>query len=350
MKIAFVMSDWVAPKLIDPTNLFNSDRGLSGSETSMIMFALELAKFDHEIFIFAPFTTDYIDKNINFVSSIQSNHYRAKWDVVFAWIDPRPLKQFTNTTKRIFNQQVNDFGYCTGWEKYIDIITSPSNTHKNYLSQFSEFKNWFVLPNGCNPNDFIWQERQNRILYASSPDRGLHWLLEMFPHIKKHTNVELHIFYDWKNFYNITKDCDNEFGKRSRYCHEALSRLKNKGVVHHDAVSKKVLSQYMCSSKLLTYPCDPMSFTEGFSVTTLESAIAGCVPIISSVDALEEIYKDYVPMIPAPIKNNKQDFINLTIELLSNSNLYNKWQEKSKQLANIYSWENITNNILLKLL
>jgi glycosyltransferase involved in cell wall biosynthesis len=351
MKIGFILNSWLCASRIDPDNLFNNDRGLSGSEVSLFMYAIELSKYNHDIVIFAPFTSDYIDGNVRYldISHLQTD-YKDDFQVVFSWMDPSLLQLFPKA-KKIFNQQFNDLNYCVGWENYVDIITSPSQTHKDYLGQFSNFNRdkWKILPNGCAPEDYHpFNIRNNKLIYASSPDRGLHWALEIFPLIKKECpEVEFDIYYNWKSFYEQVKNNDDEFGKRARYVKECLNRLEGKGVSHKGCISKKKLIKVMNQSKLLIYPCDPMSFTEGFSVTTLESAVAGCVPVLAGADALPEIYGDYVPMVSSPFKDHKSEYIELVIKLLKDKDYYNSWQEKGKSLGQKYSWKTLTKDVLL---
>ena len=174
-------------------------------------------------------------------------------------------------------------------------------------------------------------------MYASSPDRGMHLLLESYPAIKKRVpEVCLDIYYNWKKFYDAVKNDNAEWSYRARYCNEMLARLKNANVQHHGSISKLELLKKMHTTRLLAYPCNPVSFTEGFSVTTLEAACAGCVPVITDADALGEIYSDNVPMIRMPYDRNA--YADLVVELLLNNKEYAKCQAKARHLLKEYTW------------
>lgn len=321
--------------------MFDAPRGMTGSEISLMMYVAQIAKFGHNVTVFGNFNKSTTINGISYIGFYQAQLRGGEhWDAAVAWIDPRPLSLFTNTVTRIFNQQVNDFHYCPGWEQYVDIITSPSKSHREYLKGHSNFsKIWEVLPNGVNPDDYKPGVKLKKdLIYASSPDRGLHWLLEAFQKIKRAVpETELHVFYSW-HYYNEVKHHHNETAFRLRYCFEMIERFKGRGVVHHQSVSRKDLAKVFANARILAYPCDPVSYTEGFSVTTLEAAVSGCVPVICGSDALTEVYNGYVPVIKPPYRDNKDEYVNIVIELLTNDEVYKDWQLKAAKLADIYDW------------
>lgn len=345
MQIAFVASEWAIPTPIDVVHMFTDKRGLTGSETSLFMFANEVAKAGHAVTVFTNVTEATAWGNVECQPIAALSSDRIAWDVAIAWLDPKPL-QGMNARKRVLNQQVNDFGYCAGWEPYIDLLLSPSATHREYLRSHTNFPldKWKVLYNGVDPEVFEASDcatpRPRRMIYASSPDRGLHWLLEAFPRIRREVpGVELHVYYQWKQLYERVRYAENKFGYRLRYVNEAFRRFDGAGVFSHGAVSKSELAAEMAKSRVLAYPCDPMSFTEGFSVTTLESAVSGCVPVIVGADALQEVYGGRIPVIKAPYKDRKDEYISKVVELLRDDR---KWSEAAikgrESCREDYSW------------
>jgi glycosyltransferase involved in cell wall biosynthesis len=86
-----------------------------------------------------------------------------------------------------------------------------------------------------------------------------------------------------------------EMGRKARYCLETLKQLDGKGVTVLGSCSRDQIAHEMAEAELLLYPCDTISFTEGFSSTTLESMAHGCVPLLQFVDALPELYGGHVP-------------------------------------------------------
>ena len=124
------------------------------------------------------------------------------------------------------------------------------------------------------------------VVWASSPDRGLHWLLELFPRLRKVVpDVTLDVLYLYQA---AAASGTGEVANRYRYMNAALEKLRGKGVRFHGSVSRRRVADAFCSSRVLAYPCHPDGpFTEGFSCTILEAAVAGCLPVIVGADALQ---------------------------------------------------------------
>jgi glycosyltransferase involved in cell wall biosynthesis len=206
-------------------------------------------------------------------------------------------------------------------------------------------KDGVILPNGADSSIYVRDSaapRKKKIVYASSPDRGLHWLLEAFPEIRRRVpDVTLDIYYDWEPFYLAVKDGNSETSFRLRYCKEMLDRLKNKGVVHHGSTSREKMIDVFKSSRVLAYPCDTVSYTEGFSVTTLEAAMSGCVPVLAGADALQEVYGGHVPTVPAPYSKHKLEYLEKVVDLLRDDVLCSQAQDKAVELSSLYSWEKL---------
>jgi len=351
MKIAFVMSEWACYKPIPTNEMFTSPRGLTGSEISFLMYAKQVAKAGHDVTVFSNFTHQDMIYGIQYTNMQSFTERRNEaWDVAVAWLDPRPLVVLPKSVKTILNQQVNDFHYCQGWEEYVDIVTSPSHSHRDHLCTMSTFKGpWEILPNGVDALTYRLNRnsRGHTMIYASSPDRGLHWLLEAFPKIKKRVpDAELHVFYDWIPFYNSVRRGDSETSYRLRYCKEMFDRLNGKGVIHHGSVSREKMIEVFSRMRLLTYPCSTVSYTEGFSVTTLEAAVSGCVPVIADCDALGEVYRGYVPMIEKPYAAHKDEYIDLVVNFLTDDVAYESAQNLAATLSHLYDWDVLGKKLL----
>ena len=108
------------------------------------------------------------------------------------------------------------------------------------------------------------------------------------------------------------------------------------------SVSRSRVAEAFCTSRVLAYPCHPDGpFTEGFSCTTLEAAVAGCLPVIVGADALQEIYGDHVPTTPAtmdPTFENREHYFENLVRALTDDEWYYTAQARAKKLADVYNW------------
>lgn len=343
-KIAFAIDNRFVLHVIDPSRLYDSDRGLTGSEISMIKYAEGFAARGHDVTIFGRFVKNHESNNVRFIKFEEIVHYVSEnWDVVIAFITPHILKAFSRCDLKVFNQQVNDFRYCQGWEEYVDLAVAPSARHRDYLKTLSNFNNWHVVPNGVDPSQYVTTEKiPGKMIYMSSPDRGLHWLLEAYPEIKRRVPyASLDIFYDWDKFYDAVKFDSTETAFRLRYIQSATEKLSKHGVVHHKCISRIRMAKELSKATALAYPVDTLGFTEGFSVSILEAATAGCLPVIVGADALESVYTGYVPCIKSPYIEHKQEWIDEVCKVLSDESYRESWKNKAKLLSVIYAWDNL---------
>ncbi len=273
---------------------------------------------------------------------------------------PEPLKYANKNTFRIYNQQCSDFSCCEpGWENYVDVFLPLSNSHANYMVSQTSFpkSKYRILHNGVDTSQFnpsIAEKIPGKMIWASSHDRGLHWLLEAYPKIKaKAPNANLHVFYDfngvevfskWENItpYNDERSrrC-NELGQRSRYIKEAIKRLSSMGVNIHKSVSRERIKHEMASSVCLPYPLDPIHYTETFGVTVLEAMACAAVPVLCAQDCFRELWSSDCPSVPAPYYDHKDDFIDKTISVLNNKDFFNHWKDKCVEHAGKFDWKKL---------
>jgi glycosyltransferase involved in cell wall biosynthesis len=339
MRLAFLYGPWcIGSRTIDFDNLEASSRGLTGSELSCIQIALAMKARGHQVALFtAPhgpqppcraWQHNGVEIEVGdyptYISRVQTNHY----DAVCSWNEPDLLGAAPEGTVRYLNQQLNDFQYCPPyWENFVDVGTSPSAHHLGYIKQFITNKErWEVLPNGCDPDQYVRSPVPGRVLWASSADRGLHLLLSVWPQIKARVpHATLRCFYNFA--YEAIEDLEEtgplvqqdllEIAQRVRYIKYALEKLKGQGVTHEGSVSRDRMRQEMGEAVVLGYPCDTIRYTEGFSVTTMEACAAGVLPVISEVDSLKYIYGGAVPMVKAPARQHLDEFVDLVVRGLT---------------------------------
>jgi glycosyltransferase involved in cell wall biosynthesis len=346
------------PTRVDLARPFDDTRGLTGSEISVMMSARQMAMEGMDVTLVGNFNlpTSGTWEGVRVISADQQikEVARESFDVAFAWLDPNVFDHFRNVGLRVLNQQVNDFSYCHGWENKVDVITSPAKTHRDHLSKLTSFprERWLVWPNAIDPQVYYPAEPSNsrKLVYASSPDRALHWVLELFPKLRRRVpDVELAIFYNWASVYEHNKQAEHEMACRLRYSHAMLKRLQGHGVVHKQSVSKNQLVDEMRHSRALVYPCDPVNFTEGFSVTTMEALALGCLPVIVGADALDEIYGQHVPTLPAPYRASREAYLDTLERALVDDAWYREQREKALSLREVYNWETTTKRFLQEL-
>lgn len=364
MRIEFIYGPFSsAGKEFNFECLFEDPQGLTGSETSCFMLAKEMADLGHEVYLYANISTNLNHPckwgKLEIRRLAWFNQARPTPEIVYSWNEPDLLKYVDRSVLRMVNQQLNDFDYCreNNWDQYVDIYTSPSPSHLDFISQFTPNKQkWQVVPNGHDPTlfDLMCKKNPGSVIYASSPDRGLHLLLQAWPTIKNAVpEATLKIFYDFMKWFNnaanIPDSCDipsREAGQRAKYIYYALNRMKNGfGISHHKSVSKQHLAREMSRSMVLAYPCSCTRPTEGFSVTTLEACASGMVPILSSEDSLGQIYGGVAPMIRTPARLHLEEFTELVIKALIDEQFRYNVTQKTINFSRDFTWPKIAKNL-----
>lgn len=286
-------------------------QGLTGSESSFFHMVQTLAEMGHQVDVFC-------DVGGHIVGCLGGAHVYPLWqtigndyDAYISWNEPNHLKNAPSSAARICFQQLNDFATYSipGFDQFVDLYVMPSDTHRRYLASvepITESKTT-VLPNPIDLSMFNYKPsppstRGKTITWCSSPDRGLHVLLEIFPKIRAEVEgATLQIFYRFAPWYEQVKDVMNESGVRARAINrslEALGRNGENGVFLRDAMPNTKIIEELSKTRVFAYTCDPIRFTEGFSVATMDASASGCAVLISDADALPEIYGNVAQIIP----------------------------------------------------
>lgn len=340
MKIAIVYGDWCLSfrKTLELTTARADPRGLSGSEYGYIRIAEELAKLGHEVTAYT--TSADAGKAHEGVRIADLAGPIEPCDAFVSVNEPDQGRRAPAGAFRVALQWVNDMSYLKrGVAAHVDLWCSPSEAHRQkYLTEPSwrrievspehpegaetyvpDPSKWCTIPLGCDPErlgphdvgpyalSLSREKVPGRVVYCSSPDRGLHWLLQEWPAIKTAVpHATLRIFYrlaPWLRGWDATPHFPaiEPLRKRALYIEECLRRfaaLGGMGVTVCDSVSRDVIEEEMSVAECLAYPCQTTTWSEGFSCTILECCAAQACPVITDCDALGEVYAaiDPVPM------------------------------------------------------
>jgi glycosyltransferase involved in cell wall biosynthesis len=236
----------------------------------------------------------------------------TSYDAYLSILESDLLAEVPAGKPRICIQWLNDFSYANADPlEVVDLFACPSRTHADYLARkvMIPAEKITVVPLCSNPELFNLRNGPRRplsIAYASSPDRGLHHLIEMFPEVRKRVpGAELRVYYRVEPWLDDILSEKAQHGskhwKRASAVKNAFDRLGTNGenglyLVGQLTTAK--MAAELCQTEILAYPCDPVKFTEGFSVTVLDACAAGAAPIISGVDAFPELWTGAAKIIP----------------------------------------------------
>lgn len=229
--------------------------------------------------------------------------------------------------------------------KRFDLMLGVSQWHAQHLQKVYKVSPEVVdyVYNGFDDSMFsIGQKNPYSMVYASSPDRGLENLLEMWPVIKKHyPEATLDVFYGWSG---IDKILAMRPGHPLRFLKERVETLLHQvntdgSIRWHDRVSRTELAKHYASTKLWAYPT---AFCETFCITALEMQAAGVIPVSTQLAALNETVACKELLLPghagnADYRRRFMEGVQMVFE--ANDESLDYWQSKGAEHAKTFSWD-----------
>jgi glycosyltransferase involved in cell wall biosynthesis len=147
----------------------------------------------------------------------------------------------------------------------------------------------FISRNGVNRERFdsvSCVRDENKIIFPSSPDRGLEFAIPIVEIARKLTGrpLELHVFYGIEHL--------EKYGPQMQDLQKRLKALffVHPWIKYHGNVDQKTLAAEMKSSSVWLYPAN---FIESFCITAIEALYAGCFPLVREVGALKNTLKPF---------------------------------------------------------
>lgn len=295
------------------------------------------------------------------VEELKNKHEVLRWcrpgpppacDVVVSINEPDSLRDCRGChgitlPLRICMFWLNEFSFCKeGFDSHVDVYCSPSEAHRQKaIGEWGapDPSKWVTIPLGCDPRSYTRGAKvSGRVVYCSSPDRGLHRLLEAWPTIKRAVpHASLRIFYrleEWLRGFDTTPYYPpiERLRARALYVEEALRRLSGPewGITVFDSVDRTRLAIELSEAECFAYPCNTTSWSEGFSCSTLEACAAEACPIITDCDAFGEVYRT---LDPVPV-GNWEAWCDRVVLALTDAAFRSEHNKKARELAESLTW------------
>jgi glycosyltransferase involved in cell wall biosynthesis len=338
-------------------------RGLTGSEYGFIRIAQELAALGHEVTAYT--VSDEVSFEGLTVRPVSSVHeIDSGVDLAISINEPELLRD-CKAKVRVCEMWMNTFDYCeVGFEKHVDLWLSPSVGHRDMVMRTKHLVkhgvyysadpgNWRVLPLGCDPDRYPETSKvPGRVVYCSSPDRGLHLLLQEWPSIKRAVpHASLRIFYRLRPWLDeLIRTVSDQpdiiaLNSRAVYIDECLRRMSRPqyGITVCDSVSRDQIEAEMCAAEVMAYPVDTIRWSEGFSCTILEGCAARACPIILDCDAVGDIYREACMVHPTGDVSSWRDSV---IAALSDHAVRAACNARARPFAESLSWRGHAERLL----
>mgnify|MGYP001600423399 FL=1 len=352
MKIAVISGMGAVWGAYDVRCLFEDGKGtVGGGEAAMLHTSFQLAAFEHGVTVFYPGSVDHY-RGVSFrpLPEAYPSLLADNYDAVCSWSDFHAIRIGPPHTRRVFVQQLNNMPDPGDvfWRN-VDVIVPASATHGRFLAKTQTYGAsvaYMPLYGGVTPQLYadarpFWK-RKPVVSWWSSPDRGLHHLLMMWPVIRREIpQAELRIAYHTHRFIEDTRSLfkHGEVAWRARELEGALKLAQAAGGVYVlGAIPRKVLAKHQGETKVWAFPFDSICSTEGLCVSASEAIVAGCWPIVRPDDALREVYDGYVQWVPSMVCDDawRGRFCGAIIAALRAT--ANPYAAKATQFATNFTW------------
>ncbi len=173
-------------------------------------------------------------------------------------------------------------------------IIPISHWHQSYLRRLYGIPDQYmhVIPNGIDIDRYPEAgsyDDGHRFIWTSSPDRGLEYLMALWPNIREILpDATLDIFYGWDFIDRLLEKMPDHpiryLKVKMGYQWENLGG-EEAGLKWWGRVSPVALAALQCQSNLWAYPT---TFMETYCLSAVQAQAAGCVPMTTSLAALKE--------------------------------------------------------------
>jgi hypothetical protein len=235
---------------------------------------------------------------------------KDEFDVFVAWRSPYIFDQEIKARKKyLWLHDVMEPGEFTPSRlANLDKVIVLSKYHRSLFPMIPDDK-IMLSGNGIDPDEFNdWELMDNKIhkikrdprkiFYGSSHVRGLAYLYEIWPAVKKAVpKATLDVYYGRESYDAVHKGNP----ERMKWMDDlqALGKTLD-GVEDHGKVGQNQIVRHMFSSGIWAYPCP---FPEIYCITAIKAQASGAVPVSSNFAALDETVQFGVKL---PMKEQRE--------------------------------------------
>lgn len=334
MKFVFISErtfepwDWTNPEIA----------GIGGSETSHIEMAQRLARAGHDVMSYAPLMDDTQMVGMSRITGFAGPAAAAFTDP--AGVEWRAIEKFLSVTGRahvpdlvyviyraphlvdllpagsiawlicqdtdyVRPDNLLDLDRASRFTRIITLCEAQRKAMRRRLDSLPGSKgrrdNIAVSSNGIkretiealeslsSETPYGPERNEYRLIYASSPDRGLENLLPIFERVREIVpEAELHVCYGFNNIDKVIDRIDQQgytVNPVAETRARLLSEMERLGVHHYGRLGQSELLGHWLRSAVW---CHPSNFTETSCITCMDAQACGAIPVTNPIWAVGE--------------------------------------------------------------
>ncbi len=275
---------------LDAWGPWSLKEGIGGSEEAVIRLSRQLSKLGWKVVVFAkPGKDTGLDEHGVMWRNYWDCNLDDEFDIFVAWRAPFMFdKEIKARKSYLWLHDVMEPGEFTperiaNFTKCIVL----SDYHRGLFPMIPDEK-ILMSANGIDPEEFeVYDGKLERdphkILYASSHVRGLAYLYEIWPDVKRAVpDATLDVYYGRQSYDAVHKGNP----ERMKWMDDMIAKAEAlDGVTDHGKASQEEIVKEGFRSGLWAYPCP---FPEIYCITAIKSQASGAVPVSSTTAALDE--------------------------------------------------------------
>lgn len=321
--------------------------GIGGSETAHLEVAKRLAKRGHEVVSFVPFGGgETTAEGVRWINSdnVEAHLKNLEGYTWFVYRAPQFFDMVLPKGKYYYVAQDVGYDFTPGQlEKLTGYICLCKDHCKHTAEQYPVLKDRiFKSSNGIRLDLIEAIEKEGivrnpkKLIYASSPDRGLELILTDWFRIREFVpDAELHVFYGRNNMHKMMERGADYL----KPLDASLDKLKNQpGVVWHGRINQPDLIREMFSAGVWWYPSD---WRETSCIQCMEMQACGVTPVTNRLWAVGENVYHGVMLNGIPQIDNlvRMSLVHEVIRLLKEPMPDAERQEMSQDARDTFNWE-----------
>lgn len=281
----------------DPMDI--TTRGLGGSETAAYRIAEQLAERGHVVTLYGHFRQEGALKDV-ILKDYRRFDPTTPRQAVIAFRNAEMFDQPVNADKTILwlEDVAGGEGINQQRAERIDYVCTVSEWHTNNVKETYPWlpeEKIVTSRNGIMRSYFDGEapDREQRVLYTSSPDRGLDIVLECWPEILKRV-PDAQLYHTYGPWYDIVASVSDATAAHRARCRELAEA--NPGTVNAlSGLGQQDLAMLMRSSMVWCHPSyfslGNMQFCETSCISAMEAQAAGCRVVCADWGALQNTVK-----------------------------------------------------------
>lgn len=306
--------------------------GTGGSEEAIIQLAPRLVKLGWDVTVYNNCPKEETRDGVKWVRFERFNP-RDIFNILVSWrnncfLDPKVATQKYIDVHDVPNPQM----FPEKTLKDVKLLVK-SDYHRSRFTHLSDDK-FVIIPNGIETKHFGNTTKiKNNLVWTSSYDRGLEFLLDMWPDIREAVpDATLDVAYGF-NLFDESPRGNTDEGKQWKA--HMLALLDQPGITHHGRLNSQAVAKLYNQADVWAYPTD---FPEIDCITATKAMAAGCVPITTDYAVMKE--RNQGIMLSGSIHDTKDTFKQELIALLQDE--AKKQAIREKLDVSQYDWEKIS--------